>query len=156
MIDVTVIDKAVKLKKEMDAAYLVFKKLPTIEASAKWTSATRAYNDYCVSVMTELVKERIDLINYREDISKNFDKYSKCDKCGAELLFPAKTSTEGDTEVVEDFIASSDFVEGFPGWCYPCLVEYCTTHACEGCTVSKTPTNCMFAEVKKLHQVEEA
>ena len=140
MIDIMVINKAVKLKKEMDAAYLVFKKEPTVENSAKWTSSTRAYNDYCISTITKLVNEQIDSMTYVEDIIANFDKYSKCDKCGAELLF----------RTAEDkFVASSDFVESFPGWCYPCLVEHCANTKCEDCTVNTKPT-CPFAEVKKL------
>ena len=146
MIDITVVDRAVQLKKELDAAYLVFKKAPTIENSAAWMTATRAYNDYCISIMTGLVDDRIEQLTYREDIVANFDKYKKCNHCGAELLYP----TTGDK-----FVASSDFVEGFPGWCYPCLVEYCTTHECEGCTVN-TRLACPFKEVKKLHTAEGA
>ena len=46
MIDIMVVDQAVKLKKEADAAYLVFKRTTTVENSARWTSAARAYNDY--------------------------------------------------------------------------------------------------------------
>lgn len=141
MIDVSVIDKAVKLKKEMDAAYLVFKKTPTIENSATWTAATRTYNDYCIQIITSLVNERTGVSDHLEDITENFDKYRKCEQCGAELLFPTRDDA---------FIASSDFVEGIPGWCYSCLLEYCTTHECEGCTVNKSPYGCSFAEVKKL------
>lgn len=140
MIDIQVVDQAVKLKKEADAAYLVFKRTPTIENSARWTSAARAYNDYCVNVMTKLVDERIGAINKAEDIVTNFDKYSKCEACGADLLY--KTS---DTK----YIASSDFIEDFPGWCYPCLVEHCSNTQCEDCTVNTKPV-CPFAEVKKL------
>lgn len=140
MIDIMVVDQAVKLKKELDAAYLVLKQNPTVENSATWTAATRAYHDYCISVMTNLVNERIGAIDKAEDIAKNFDKYSKCETCGAELLY--KTS---DTK----YIASSDFIEDFPGWCYPCLIEHCASTQCENCTVNTEPT-CPFAEVKKL------
>lgn len=142
MIDVSVIDKAAKLKKEMDAAYLIFKKTPTIENSATWTTTTRIYNDYCIQTITSLVNERIGASDRLEDITKNFDKYRKCEQCETELLFPVK----GD-----EFIASSDFVEGFPGWCYSCLLEYCKTHECDSCTVNKNLYGCSFAEVKKLH-----
>ena len=147
MIDITVVDKAVQLKKEMDAAYLVFKKTPSVEASARWTAATRAYNDYCVKTISKLVDERIEDVNHLEDIINNFDKYSKCETCGAEILF----RVNGDK-----FVASSDYVEGFPGWCYPCLVEYCTTHDCKRCDVTSDHSSCKFAEVKKLHVQEEA
>lgn len=141
MIDITVVDNAVKLKREADAAYLVFKKEPTIENSARWTSANRAYTDFCVGVITELVKERIDSITQAEDIIANFDKYSKCKVCGSEILY--RTDDEG-------FIASSDYVEGFPGWCYPCLVEHCTKQDCRTCSISKNYQTCKFAEVKHL------
>lgn len=147
MIDITVIDKAVKLKKELEAAYIVFKKTPTVENSAAWITATRIYNDFCISTITALVEERIGQVNQREDIVTNFDKYKECNQCGAGLLFP----TTGD-----NYIASSDFVEDFAGWCYPCLVQHCTTHECEGCTVAKNPETCPFKEVKKLHVPGEA
>ena len=141
MIDITVVDHAVKLKREAEAAYLVFKKEPTIENSARWISANRAYEDYCVSTMTKLVNERIDAITTAEDIAANFDKYSKCTSCGSEILY--RTDDEG-------FIASSDFVEGFPGWCYHCLVEHCTKQNCETCSIVKDHLTCKFTEVKKL------
>ena len=157
MINITTIDRAVQLKKKMDAAYLVFKKQPTIEASAQWTSATRAYNDYCVNVVDSLVEDRINETTYHEDILTNFERYRKCSCCDAPLLFPVKTSVgEGDIEVVEDFVASSDFVDGFPGYCYPCLVEYCTTHECATCEVNSIPATCIFKEVKNLQLQEEA
>lgn len=141
MIDITVVDHAVKLKKEADATYLVFKNEPTIENSTHWISANRAYEDYCVSTMTKLVNERINTITAAEDIATNFNKYSKCASCGSEILY--KTDDEG-------FIASSDFVEEFPGWCYPCLVAHCTNHNCETCSIVKDHLTCKFTEVKKL------
>lgn len=112
MIDITVVDHAVKLKREAKAAYLVFKKEPTIENSAYWICANRAYVDYCVSTMTKLVNKRIDTITIAEDNAANFDKYSKCTPCGSEIFFGTDD---------EDFITSSDFIEGFPGWAIPDL-----------------------------------
>ncbi len=146
MIDITVVDRAVKLKKEMEAAYLVFKKTPTIENSAAWTTATRIYNDYCISTITALVEDRIEQTNYRDDIVANFEEWRKCNHCDTELLYP----TTGDK-----YVASSDFVDGFKGMCYPCLVEYCTTHECEGCTINAR-TTCPFKEVKNRLMSEEA
>lgn len=145
MINITVVDKAVELKRAMDAAYLVFKKTPSGETSAAWTATARNYKDYCVKVITDLVDGRIADLTYREDIIENFDKYHECKTCGAELLY--KTS---DT----DYIASSDFIEDFPGWCYPCLLEHCMNTECESCTVN-TKTICPFAEVKKLQMQGE-
>jgi hypothetical protein len=157
MIDIAVVDRAVKLKKEMDAAYLVFKKLPTIEAAAQWTTATRAYHDYCTKVMDQLVEERIDEITYQEDILTNFDKYKECTCCGTTLLFPTKTSSgEDGAEIVKAFVAGPDFVEGIPGYCYTCLVDYCTSHECDACEVCNIPISCVFKEVKNLHVQEEA
>lgn len=145
MINIAVVDKAVELKRTMDAAYLVFKKSPTVEASAQWTAATRAYKEYCVKTITNLVDERINDLTSEENIIENFDKYHECKTCGAELLY--KTS---DT----DYIASSDFIEDFPGWCYPCLVEHCSNQNCDSCTVSADPQNCSFKEVKNLLTAE--
>lgn len=149
MIDVTVIDRAVQLKKEMDAAYLVFKKLPTIEASTLWTSATRTYNDYCIKVVDDLVNSRIEVINHRVDILTNFDRYKKCEQCDTDLLFPTRVTKDGEVETIEEFVAGFGFVEGFPGWCYSCLTKHCTETDCSACTVSRNPELCSFKEVKK-------
>jgi hypothetical protein len=150
MIDITIVNRAVQLKKEADAAYLVFKKLPTTEAASRWTEAVRIYNDYCVKVMTELVNAQIEVNTQQADILANFAKYSKCEHCDAELLFPTRTEVENEQEMVLDYIASSDFMSEFPGWCYPCLLEYCTSIDCVNCTIKSNPTTCSFAEVKKL------
>lgn len=152
MIDVSVVINATKLKKEMDAAYLVFKKAPSVENSTKWTAATRAYNDYCIKTITKLVNEHIDATTHFEDVLANFDKYSKCDVCGAELLYPTNENDEGK---VQAYIESSDFVEGFAGICYPCLVEHCMSTECAECSRNTRPT-CLFREVKELHKQEES
>lgn len=156
MIDNTVIARAAQLKKEKEAAYLVFKKEPSVANATVWTLASRAYNDYCIKAMDALVEEHLGQVNRREDILANFESYRRCSQCEAELLFPTHTSGEGASETVTAFVASSDFVEDFPGWCYPCLVNYCKTHTCSGCPVSSNPTNCTFAEVRNLHVPREA
>lgn len=145
MIDILVLNNARKLKKEMDAAYKVFKKTPTFENANLWTAKVREYNDFCVKAIETLISED-DAANKKEEILANVDKYKKCNQCEAELLYLTSE---------DNYVASSDFVEDFPGWCYPCLVEYCTTHECEGCTVTKRPFNCSFAEIKKLNMPAE-
>lgn len=142
MIDIAVVVRAAKLKKEMDAAYLVFKKNPTPSNALLWSTATRQYNEYCVKVMTSLIEQYVTTSPDTEDIMENFEKYSTCKTCNAELLFPT---------LDDHYVASSDFIEAFPGWCYSCLLEHCTTHECDSCTVAKYPEHCSFKEVKDLH-----
>jgi hypothetical protein len=49
------------------------------------------------------------------------------------------------------YIASSEFIEQFPGWCYSCLTEHCAEQDCETCIVSKDPDSCSFKEVKNIY-----
>lgn len=146
MIDNITVDKATQLKNTMDAAYLVFKKTPTFENANIWTAATRAYNDFCITTITNLVKAQEDESNIHEDIIANTEKYKTCKQCGAELLYLTSDN---------NYIASSAFLENFPGWCYSCLVDYCATHECEGCTVTSRPFKCSFLEVKKFYTQDE-
>lgn len=141
MIDATVLYNAENLKKTMDAAYLVFKKRPTLDNATTWSTATRAYNDFCIKTITDLLsKEDSDK---KAEILANIDKYKECKNCGKELVYVVGT---------DNIVTSIDFAEDFPGWCYECLVDYCTSHNCEGCTVSTRPLTCSFAEIKKLHE----
>ncbi len=144
MIDSSVVYKATKLKKKMDAAYTVFKKNPTIENSTTWTAATRTFNNYCVSVINGLIEDETS--NKHEDILNNPEKYQYCKTCNAEILRLVDAN---------NYIASIDFVEDFPGWCYNCLVKYCTAHDCEGCAITPRPFNCPFADIKNLHMQGE-
>ena len=143
MIDDLTIEHAAKLKKVADAAYLVFKKSPTTVNAATWTQASRDFNTFCVDAISKLIEE--DITDKTAEILANADKYKTCNQCGAKLLY-----LTSDT----NYVASSDFLEDFPGWCYPCLLEYCTTHNCEGCTVTSRPSNCSFLDVKNLHLQE--
>lgn len=143
MIDTTTRLEARQLKKEKDAAYLVFKKHPSVENANIWSAASRAYDDFCIKTITDLIT---DEDSSKEEVLANFDKYKTCKTCGTELLYLSG---------VNNYVAGVNFVEDFPGWCYDCLVEYCTSHKCEGCTVSSRPLNCSFAEVKKLKEKEQ-
>lgn len=143
MIDSSVVYKATQLKKKMDAAYIVFKKNPTIENSTTWTAATRVFNNYCVSVISGLIEDETS--GKHEDILNNPAKYQYCKKCNAEILRLVDAN---------NYIASIDFVEDFPGWCYNCLVEYCTTHDCAACDITSSYASCPFAEIKNLHLQE--
>lgn len=133
---------AKQLKKESEAAYLVFKKTPTLENANTWTTKVRAYNDFCVKAIESMIRDN-DAANKKEEILANVEKYKKCEQCGAELLY---------LTAEDNYIASSDFIEDFPGWCYPCLVEHCLNHDCSTCTVVAEPAKCSFVEVKKLQQ----
>ena len=139
MIDVTTLTRAKNLKKIANAAYTVFKKDPSTVNASGWTLANRNYTDFCVKTFNELIGEDDDLTS---EILSNIEKYKTCKSCGSELLFLTSR---------DSYIASSDFVEAFPGWCYSCLVEYCTTHSCEGCKVTTRPFNCPFSEIKNIH-----
>ena len=139
MIDSTVLYTATKLKKEMDAAYIVFRKDPTVERAALWTTATTLFNDFCVKTINSLIEDDTDK---RAEILANIDEYKICKQCGAEVLY-----------LIDDknFVTNINFVEDFPGWCFDCLVKHCTKTECKDCTVSKNTANCPFAEVKRLH-----
>ena len=145
MLDYTVIEKANQLKKTMDAAYTVFRKRPSVENAAKHTTATAAFTDYCTNAIIEMIKEinQEDTTDKRAEILAKFDEYKLCTRCGAELLYMVDK---------DQYVENIDFLEDFPGWCYSCLLEYCTTHRCEDCTVTVRNFDCPFVEVKKLHE----
>ena len=140
MIDQTTLLKASELKKTMDAAYTVFKKRPTPEAAATWTAATKEYTNYCTSIITDLVQEEDE--DKKAEILFHFNEYKTCNTCGLELLHKVTDDT---------YIEHNEFLKYFPGWCYSCLLDYCTSNECEGCTVTKYPDNCPFDKIKKLH-----
>jgi hypothetical protein len=133
-------EEALKLKKAMDAAYLVFKKKPSVENAATWTAATRAYNNFCVQTISGMLNE-LTLPNIEADIAANLEEYEVCKKCSTVVLH-----TTDEAKWVRDL----GFVAYFPGWCYDCLVEHCKTTDCESCTATRFKDNCPFLEVKKL------
>lgn len=138
MIDSATLAKATKLKKEMDAAYIVFRTEPTVERAATWTAATTIFNDFCVSTIKELINDETDR---REEILANVDKYKTCKQCGIELLHLVDK---------DNFVTNINFVEGFPGWCYNCLVDHCLATDCSECTLKAGAEYCSFHPVKEL------
>lgn len=147
MIDKAVIDKAAQYKREADAAYTVFKKDPSLGNATTWTNASRVFSDYCVKVITDLIRLQTNTNVKPNDILENIEEYKTCRICGAELLFPTYN---------DSYIASSDFVEAFPGICYNCLVSHCVETDCAACDLVDNPAKCSFVEVKKLHMQEES
>ena len=143
MIDATVLNTAKKLKKEMDAAYAVFRKEPTMENASGWNATTKAFNNFCIQTIKDLIEAEEDSTDKTEEILANIEEYQKCTQCDAELLYSTSANS---------FVASSDFVEDFPGWCYPCLVEHCIATDCESCDITSQPSElCSFKEIKKIH-----
>jgi hypothetical protein len=140
MIDTTIINTTRQLKKELDAAYLVFKKKPTTDNAATWNAATIAFKDFCVKTIESLIEDT-GASNKEQEILANLEEYKTCKQCGAELLYPTNN---------HHYVASSDFLEDFPGWCYCCLEEHCVKTDCESCKVAADPATCSFKEVKKL------
>lgn len=137
MLNSEVLDRARQLQAESSNAYVTFKKNPTVTNAKNWSTATRTFNDFCVTAIKELLKETEKASS---DVASNLKALKTCKQCGAELLF---STTEGH------FIASSDFLEDFPGWCYSCLVEHCEVTDCMTCAISKDPSICSFKKVKE-------
>lgn len=141
MIDSTTISKATKLKRIQDAAYKLFKIKPNAENLGTWTVANKNFTEFCVSVMSELIDE--DKLT-EEEILNKAEEYKVCKQCGAEVIYKVGN---------KQFVSNVNFVEGFPGWCFDCLLDYCVKHECEGCKVNPKylPKNCPFAEIKNLY-----
>lgn len=138
MIDSNTLVTAKDLKATSDAAYLVFKKNPSVANANGWATANRAFTDFCINTIEALIEEDADKT---ADILANPDKYKKCSQCNSEILYLTSN---------DNYVASSDFIEDFPGWCYPCLVKHCTTHECESCEVPEDYRTCSFKEAKNL------
>lgn len=136
------IDTAIQLKKELDAAYTVFKKKPTKANTSNWAITNQAFTDFCVKTVSDLIAEQTGgQTDKHEEILANLDKYKTCRTCGVQVLYPVT-----DTQ----YLTSDEFLQDFPGMCYSCLVKHCVSTECEECAVSAQP-NCSFYEVKKLY-----
>jgi hypothetical protein len=136
--------KYFQLKKKRDAAYTVFKKTPTVENASKHTIAAQAFTNFCIETMAALVEDTGDP-DKREEILANIEDYKTCKQCGSEVLYQVDN---------RGYIASSDFLEDFPGWCYTCLVEHCCAQDCSTCTLVADPSKCSFKEVKNSYLQE--
>ena len=136
------LDTAKNLKKKADAAYKVFKKDPTISNANTYTMCMRTYSDYCNKLVDSLIAE--DVADKTAEILQNIDAYQTCKHCDSTLIF---------LTAPDNYVASSDFLEDFPGWCYTCLLEdNCLVTDCASCQVSKNPATCSFREIKELHK----
>jgi hypothetical protein len=140
MIDAAKLDEAKDLKKTADAAYAVFKKTPTTTNASTWTLSTRAFNDFCVKLISDLIQE--EATDKTEQILANIDEYKTCKHCNEELLFLTSNNS---------FIASSSFLEDFKGWCHDCLVEHCVSTECKDCRVVYDRINCSFKKIKEIY-----
>jgi hypothetical protein len=141
MIDNITLTKATKLKKTQDAAYKLFKRKPSTENAGIWTTSNKTFTDFCVTAISDLIDE--DKLT-EEEILERAEEYKVCKHCGADVIYKVGN---------KQFISNVNFVEGFPGWCFDCLLDYCVEHECEGCKVNPKylSSNCPFAEVKKLY-----
>ena len=141
-LDQSLLDTAKNLKKKADAAYKVLKKTLTTENASIYTASVRAYSDYCNKLVDSLIAE--DVVDKTTEILQNIGEYETCKQCESKLIFLTSTN---------NYVASSDFLEDFPGWCYTCLLEHnCLVTDCASCQVSKNPATCSFREIKELHK----
>lgn len=129
------------LKNKVDAAYNVFRRKPTHANNVRYSEAAQAFKEFCLQTMAELVGDTEDAVN-KNTILENIDLYKTCKHCGSTLLYTAGTN---------DYLASSDFLENFPGWCHTCLVEHCLATNCESCTVASDPATCSFKVTKEIY-----
>lgn len=137
-----IIATAKQLKKEMDAAYKVLKKTPNTENTHLWTTAMRAYHDFCIKTITDIVDVANAESAKKEEVLSKIEEYKTCKQCGKTLIY---------LHDKENYVASLDLVEYFPGWCMDCLLAHCEKTDCKKCTVSPDHEKCTFYEVKKLH-----
>ena len=135
------------LKNKLDAAYLVFRRQPSLESAAKHTNAMQEFRSYCINTMADLVGDKSDTSAENNKILENFEDYEVCKQCRTKVVF----------RTAEDqFIKSKDFLADFPGWCYNCLVEHCYQTDCQACTVAADPSKCSFKEVKNTYTTNQS
>lgn len=145
MLDFETISAYKTFKDKMDAAYAVFKNDPSVSNAATHGSAVQAFTNFCVNKMAELVNLPDTGVS-NDVILENIEDYKTCKHCKAELLYATEE---------HKFIASSDFIAEFPGWCYPCLIEHCVNCDCSTCDIVPDPTKCSFLNVKELELKSE-
>lgn len=131
------------LKKQVEAAYMILKHDPSVEAATKYSTLKLQLQELCVKIVDEEASKLESEKNTYEDIINNIEEYKTCKVCGSEVLYQL---TDGK------FIASGDFVEAFPGWCYCCLLEHCSGTECENCDIVEDHVSCSFKSVKKISE----
>ena len=144
MLDMQTLLDYKNLKAQKDAAYDVFKREPNLVNATRHSTATQAFTSFCVETMAKLAGDQPE--DHEDEILLNIEKYKTCDHCSCELLYPVSDKR---------YIASSDFIPEFPGWCFTCLVEHCLDTGCEQCTVAANPATCSFKETKKIYAEED-
>lgn len=130
----------IELKKQVDAAYAVLKKTPSSENVTRYSNLQLKLQELCVQIVEEEVSKVVTEKDTHKEILENIEEYKTCKECGSEILYQID---EGN------FIASSDFVEDFPGWCYDCLLTHCTETDCTTCNL-KDPVTCTFKRIKEF------
>ena len=145
MLTQEILDRYKELKRKKDAAYLVFKKEPTMINATKHAGATQAFTSFCIETMEALAGEE-DNNNEQEDILANIEKYKTCKQCEREVLYQVDAG---------HFIRSSEFVEDFPGWCHSCLIDHCREVECQYCSLIEDYENCPYKEIKNIYMSTE-
>ena len=145
MLTQDILDKYNSLKQKKDAAYLVFKKEPSVINATRHSVATQAFTSFCLETMESLAGTSDD-DNNKDAILADIEKYRTCKQCNREILY----------SVLDDrYVESSDFVPDFPGWCHNCLVDYCCEHTCEACQLTDDYQNCSYKEIKNIYTSTE-
>jgi hypothetical protein len=145
MLTQDLLDKYNSLKKKKDAAYLVFKKEPSMINATRHSVATQAFTSFCIETMESLAEApEVDL---KEEILANIDEYKTCKQCDKVILYAVQENNS--------FVESSEFVPGFPGWCHTCLIDYCCNHECEYCARTDDYENCSYREIKNIYKATE-
>lgn len=138
-----IVNEYFKHKNNMNAAYAVFKKNPSMTNASRHAEATSTFKNFCTDTLATLVGDvPADASEKDLEILTHFEDYRSCKQCNSDLLY----------KVADDrFIASGEFLENFPGWCHTCLAEHCNNTDCSLCTVSKDTENCSFKGLKNIY-----
>ena len=144
MLTQDLLDKYNSLKQKKDAAYLVFKKEPSLINATRHSVATQAYTSFCIETMEFLAEETP--ADNKDEILASIERYKTCQQCGREVLYAVSD---------KHFIESSEFVPAFPGWCHTCLVDYCCDHECQFCTLTEDYESCSYKEIKNIYKATE-
>ena len=76
---------------------------------------------------------------------EDLEEYYRCKQCGSKLLVKIDN---------DRYIASSDFIIEFPGWCHTCLIEHCVKTDCKACKI-KDKQDCSYAYMKDFYMTED-
>ena len=138
------IKKYKQLKLRMDAAYDVFRRVPSQAAAVRYHTNTHTFKTFCTEAMQQFADESPSSGLDKETILANFDSYRICNSCLKELLFRTQS---------DDFVATLDFIQEFPGSCFTCQVDYCVEQDCVTCSENpeSEPDKCPFKEIKNIY-----